>query len=54
MTDDAQIQTAAITPPDRAREARAIAIGVAGMGGAGLGHALQKMWGRADNVFSWL
>ena len=33
------------------REARAIAIGVAGWVVPGLGHALQKMWGRALTFF---
>jgi hypothetical protein len=51
MTDETQIQTVASPPPDRAREARAIAIGVAGWVVPGLGHALQKMWGRATTFF---
>ena len=46
-----QTQTVASPPPDRAREARAIAIGVAGWVVPGLGHALQKMWGRATTFF---
>jgi Family of unknown function (DUF6677) len=49
MTDEAQIAT---TPrPEMKREARAIAIGVAGWVVPGLGHALQKMWGRALTFF---
>jgi hypothetical protein len=49
MTD--QVETAAVPSPDKAREARAIAIGVAGWVVPGLGHALQKMWGRALTFF---
>jgi len=49
MTDETQ--TAATPPPDTKREARAIAIGVAGWVVPGLGHALQKMWGRAITFF---
>ena len=46
-------ETQTVVPPstDRAREARAIAIGVAGWAVPGLGHALQKMWGRAIMFF---
>jgi hypothetical protein len=46
-------ETQTVAPPstDRAREARAIAIGVAGWAVPGLGHALQKMWGRAIMFF---
>src|ERR1700687_1658592 len=45
MTDETQI--AAAPSRDKQREARAIALGVAGWLVPGLGHALQKMWGRA-------
>src|ERR1700730_15796650 len=45
MTDETQ--TPAAPPQDKKIEARAIAIGVAGWIVPGLGHALQKMWGRA-------
>jgi drug/metabolite transporter (DMT)-like permease len=45
MTEDTQI--AAIPPPDKKNEARAVAFGIAGWLVPGLGHALQKMWGRA-------
>jgi drug/metabolite transporter (DMT)-like permease len=50
MNDETQI-TAAL-PPDTMREARAIAFGVAGWLVPGLGHALQKMWGRAITFFA--
>jgi hypothetical protein len=49
MTDETQI--AAAPPVDTKREARAIAFGVAGWLVPGLGHALQKMWGRAITFF---
>jgi hypothetical protein len=49
MTD--QVENVAVPPQDRAREARAIAIGVAGWIVPGLGHALQRMWGRALTFF---
>src|ERR1700740_3598638 len=49
MTDETQI--AATPPPDALREARAIAFGLAGWLVPGLGHALQKMWGRALTFF---
>ena len=49
MTDETQI--AATPPPDAMREARAIAFGLAGWMVPGLGHALQKMWGRALAFF---
>jgi hypothetical protein len=39
------------TPSDDARELLAVAIGFAGWALPGLGHALQKMWGRALAVF---
>jgi drug/metabolite transporter (DMT)-like permease len=45
MTEDTQI--AAIPPPDKKNEVRAVAFGIAGWLVPGLGHALQKMWGRA-------
>ena len=49
MTDEAQIAT---TPgPEMKHESRAIAIGLAGWVVPGLGHALQKMWGRALTFF---
>lgn len=50
MTDETQ--TAAIPTPDAKREARAIAFGVAGWLVPGLGHALQRMWGRALTFFA--
>jgi drug/metabolite transporter (DMT)-like permease len=50
MTDDTQI--AAAPPWDNKRQARAVAFGVAGWLVPGLGHALQKMWGRALTFFA--
>ena len=50
MTDETQI--AGVPPPDKKREARAIAFGIAGWLVPGLGHALQKMWGRALTFFA--
>jgi drug/metabolite transporter (DMT)-like permease len=50
MTDETHI--AAIPTPDTKSEARAIAFGVAGWLVPGLGHALQKMWGRALTFFA--
>jgi hypothetical protein len=50
MTDEAQI--AAAPPLDSKREARAIAFGIAGWLVPGLGHALQRMWGRAITFFA--
>ena len=50
MTDDTQI--AAAPPWDNKRQARAVAFGVAGWLVPGLGHALQKMWGRASTFFA--
>jgi len=47
-----QTQIAAIPAPDAKREARAIAFGVAGWLVPGLGHALQRMWGRALTFFA--
>lgn len=49
MTEETQI--AAAPPRDNRREARAIAFGVAGWLVPGLGHALQRMWGRALTFF---
>ena len=49
MTDETHIAVA--LPVDTKREARAIAFGVAGWLVPGLGHALQKMWGRAITFF---
>lgn len=49
MTDETQV--GARPSPDRRREARAIALGLAGWVVPGLGHALQKMWGRAITFF---
>ena len=49
MTDDTQI--AVIAQPNRKREVRAMALGIAGWLLPGLGHALQKMWGRAITFF---
>ena len=49
MTDDTQV--AAAPAPNPKREARAIAFGIAGWLVPGLGHALQKMWGRALTFF---
>jgi len=49
MSDHAE--NVVVPSPDKAREARAIAIGVAGWVVPGLGHALQKMWGRALTFF---
>jgi hypothetical protein len=49
MTDETQIS--AVPLRDKKIEARAIAIGLAGWLVPGLGHALQKMWGRAVIFF---
>lgn len=49
MTDETHV--GARPSPDRRREARAIALGLAGWVVPGLGHALQKMWGRAITFF---
>jgi drug/metabolite transporter (DMT)-like permease len=49
MTEDTEIATA--PPADTRREVRAIAFGLAGWLVPGLGHALQKMWGRALTFF---
>jgi hypothetical protein len=46
-----QAENVVVPSPDKAREARAIAIGVAGWIVPGLGHALQRMWGRALTFF---
>jgi len=46
-----QAENVVVPSPDKAREARAIAIGVAGWVVPGLGHALQRMWGRALTFF---
>jgi hypothetical protein len=56
MTDETQITTAetqiTTPPPGNSRsEGRAIAFGIAGWLVPGLGHALQKMWGRALTFF---
>jgi drug/metabolite transporter (DMT)-like permease len=50
MADETQI--AAAPPRENKREARAIAFGVAGWLVPGLGHALQRMWGRALMFFA--
>ncbi|HXN50705.1 MAG TPA: DUF6677 family protein [Candidatus Acidoferrum sp.] len=50
MTDETQIVAA--SPPDTKGEVRAIAFGIAGWLVPGLGHALQKMWGRAITFFA--
>jgi hypothetical protein len=49
MTDDTQVTTA--PPGDSKLETRALLLGVAGWILPGLGHALQKMWGRALACF---
>ena len=49
MTD--QAENVVVPAPDKARESRAIAIGIAGWVVPGLGHALQTMWGRALTFF---
>lgn len=49
MTD--QAENVVVPSPDKTREARAIAIGVAGWIVPGLGHAMLKMWGRALTFF---
>jgi hypothetical protein len=49
MTDETQI--AAVPPHGNQRDGRAIALGVAGWLVPGLGHAWQKMWGRALAFF---
>ena len=49
MTEDTEI--AAAPPANTGREVRAIAFGVAGWLVPGLGHALQRMWGRALTFF---
>ena len=50
MTD--QAESVVVSAPHKKREARAIAIGIAGWAVPGLGHALQKMWGRALTFFA--
>jgi hypothetical protein len=50
MTD--QPESVVVSAPHKKREARAIAIGIAGWALPGLGHALQKMWGRALTFFA--
>ena len=50
MTDETQVSAAPAV--DSKREARAVALGVAGWLVPGLGHALQKMWGRAITFFA--
>ena len=50
MTDEAHA-TDALQQADPKRETMAMAIGVAGWLVPGLGHALQKMWGRAATCF---
>src|ERR1700688_5270942 len=54
MTNETQTAANSVADPptDTAREARAIAIGVAVWVVPGLGHALQKMWGRAIMFFA--
>jgi uncharacterized protein DUF6677 len=49
MTDETQVTTAA--QRDSRPETRALLLGVAGWILPGLGHALQKMWGRALACF---
>jgi hypothetical protein len=49
MTDETIASEQAV--PQRRSEAVALAIGVAGWLVPGLGHALQKMWGRAVGCF---
>ncbi|GAC1660760.1 MAG: hypothetical protein NVS9B4_12130 [Candidatus Acidiferrum sp.] len=51
MTDEAATAAATETRNDTGRAMRAVAIGVAGWVMPGLGHALQKMWGRAVTCF---
>jgi hypothetical protein len=48
---DRMPETQAVPQPDQKREALAVVIGVAGWLVPGLGHALQKMWGRAIACF---
>src|SRR5260370_41598314 len=50
MTDETQM--AAAPPRDNRGEVRAITFGIAGWSVPGLGHALQKMWGRAVTFFA--
>jgi hypothetical protein len=49
MTDETQVAT--VPQDDSRRRTRALAVGVAGWILPGLGHALQKMWGRAAACF---
>jgi hypothetical protein len=44
-------ETESLEPPPFPAEKRAVALGLAGWAVPGLGHALQKMWGRAVVVF---
>jgi hypothetical protein len=46
-----EVPQAAATPDDSGRKMRATRIGLAGWLVPGLGHALQKMWGRAIACF---
>ena len=50
MSEDTSV-TQAAPERDQKREATAVAIGIAGWLVPGLGHALQKMWGRAIACF---
>ena len=50
MSEDTTV-TQAAPERDQKREAMAVAIGIAGWLVPGLGHALQKMWGRAIACF---
>lgn len=49
MTDETQVAT--VPQRDSSLETRALLLGVAGWIVPGLGHALQKMWGRAAACF---
>ncbi len=52
MTDETQATTVTTAPQrDSRAETRALVLGVAGWILPGLGHALQKMWGRAVACF---
>jgi drug/metabolite transporter (DMT)-like permease len=50
MTDEREVSAGPL--PGTKREARAIAFGIAGWLVPGLGHALQRMWGRALTFFA--
>src|SRR5919109_4950569 len=51
MAEETTVQEPQVKRSDSRREALALVVGVAGWLVPGLGHALQKMWGRAAVCF---